>query len=247
MANPLHQFEIHPVYEMSVNGIDISLTNHSLWLIGVSLFVAFLFAFGMRKKQLIPGRMQAFVEMTYTLVEGMIEGTAGREGLKYIPVIFTLFIFIASLNVAGLIPASYTATSQLLTTGFMAVVAFVAIILIGFIKHGIKFLGLFLPSGVPLWLAPIMIPLEIISFFIRPFTLAVRLGANMVAGHIALKVFAGFVVGFATMEGFAVIGGIFPFAGLFALNLLEVLVALLQAYIFTLLTCVYLNDALHLH
>ena len=129
MANPLHQFEIHPIYELSVQGVDISITNHSVWLMGVSLFIAALFAFGMRKRSMVPGRMQAFVEMTYNLVEGMIEGTAGKEGLKYIPVIFTLFVFIASLNIAGLIPASYTATSQLLTTGFMAVVAFIGIIL----------------------------------------------------------------------------------------------------------------------
>ena len=247
MANPLHQFEIHPIADFAVGGVNLAFTNHAAWLIGVSLFIAFVFALSVRKRSVVPGRMQGFVEMTYGLIENLMEGTTGKEGMKYLPLIFTLFVFIASLNLAGLIPNSYTATSQVITTGFMAVVVFLGVIVLGFVKHGLKFLGLFLPSGVPLWMAPIMIPLEMVSFFIRPFTLAVRLGANMMAGHIALKVFAGFVVGFATMEGLAAFGGILPFAGLFALNVLELLVALLQAYIFTLLTCVYLNDALHLH
>lgn len=247
MANPLEQFEIHALAELSAGGVDLSFTNHSAWLMGVSLFVALLFAFAVRKRSLVPGRLQGFVEMTYGLIENLMEGTTGREGMRFLPLIFTLFVFISSMNLAGMIPHSYTATSQVITTGFMAIVVFVGVIVIGFAKHGLKFLSLFLPSGVPVWMAPVMIPLEVISFFIRPFTLAVRLGANMLAGHIALKVFATFVVGFATMEGFAVLGGILPFAGLFALNMLELLVALLQAYIFTLLTCVYLNDALHLH
>ena len=247
MAGPLDQFEIKPLIDMSIAGIDITFTNHAAWMLGTSLFVALFLAFAARKRALIPNRTQGFVEMTYGLVENLMDGTTGKEGLRYLPAIFTLFIFIAAVNLAGMIPGSYTGTSQLITTGFMAATVFVGVIIIGFMKHGLKFLGLFLPSGVPIWMAPIMIPLEIVSFFIRPFTLAVRLGANMLAGHIALKVFATFVVGFATMEGFVALGGILPFAGLFALNVLELVVALLQAYIFTLLTCVYLNDAIHLH
>ena len=247
MANPLKAFELQPIAELSVAGLNLSFTNHSAWLVGVSLFLAVFLAFAMRRATLVPGRLQGFVEMTYGLIEGLLDDTTGREGLKYLPVVFTLFVFIASLNLAGMIPGSFTVTSQVLSTGFMAAAVIVFVILVGFAKHGLGFFGLFLPTGVPVWLAPIMVPLELVSFFIRPFTLAIRLGANMLAGSIAVKIFAGFVAGLVAMEGAMALGGIFPLAGLVALSLLKIVVSLLQAYIFTMLSCVYLGDALNLH
>tara|TARA_R110000868_G_scaffold262401_2_gene521025 strand:- start:8111 stop:8857 length:747 start_codon:yes stop_codon:yes gene_type:complete len=248
MANPLHQFVIEPLTQGPViPGTEIAFTNQSLWMVSVTILVGLFMAFGMRKKALVPGRLQGFIEITYDMIDGLVKDIAGKQAKGLIPVVFTLFVFIASLNVAGMIPTSYTATSQIITTGVMAISVFLAVIIMGVWKHGLKFFGLFAPSGVPLFLMPVLIPLEIVSFFIRPFTHAVRLAANMMAGHIALKVFATFIVGFMAMEGVAVLGAALPFAGLFALTVLELVVALLQAYIFTLLTCVYLNDAINLH
>lgn len=248
MANPLEQFKVVPVVDAPIiPGTEVMVTNQSLWMFGVTLFVGILLAFGVRKRELVPGRLQGFIEMTYSAIDALVQDIAGPKAKGLIPVVFTLFMFIASLNVAGMIPHSYTATSQIITTAAMAIAVFLSVIVIGVWKHGLKFFGLFCPSGVPVLMLPILIPLEVVSFFIRPFTHAVRLAANMMAGHIALKVFASFVVGFMAMEGVAMAGAILPFAGLFALTILELFVALLQAYIFTLLTCVYLNDAINLH
>ena len=248
MANPLEQFVVKPLASNPIiPGTEITLTNQSIWMFGVTLFVGLLLAFSVRKQSLIPGRLQGFAEITYDMIDGLVKDIAGPKAKGFIPLVFTLFVFISSLNVAGMIPQSYTATSQIITTGVMAISVFLLVVFVGLWKHGFKFFGLFSPAGVPALLLPVLIPLEIVSFFIRPFTHAVRLAANMMAGHIALKVFATFVVGFMTMEGVAVLGAALPFAGLFALTVLELVVALLQAYIFTLLTCVYLSDAVNLH
>ncbi|MAF31999.1 MAG: F0F1 ATP synthase subunit A [Magnetococcales bacterium] len=248
MANPLEQFVVKPLSETPIiPGTEIMLTNQAVWMFGVTLFLGFFLAFGVRKKALVPGRLQAFIEMTYGLVETLSKDIIGPKGKKMIPTIFALYMFITTLNLAGMIPGSYTATSQIITTAIMALTVFFSVIIIGLLKHGLKFFGLFAPAGVPLPLLFILVPLEIVSFFIRPFTHAVRLAANMMAGHIALKVFASFVLGFMAMEGVASFGAVLPFAGLFGITVLEVVVALLQAYIFTLLTCVYLSDAVNLH
>lgn len=248
MASPLEQFVVKPLSETPlIPGTEIMVTNQSLWMVGVTVLLGLFLAMSVRKKALVPGRAQAFVEMTYALVEGLAKDIIGPKGKGMIPAIFALYLFITSLNLAGMIPGSYTATSQIITTAIMALTVFSSVIIIGLLKHGFKFFGLFAPSGVPLPLMFILVPLEIISFFIRPFTHAVRLAANMTAGHIALKVFASFVVGFMAMESIASLGAIVPFAGLFAITILEVVIALLQAYIFTLLTCVYLSDAVNLH
>lgn len=248
MASPLEQFVVKPITEAPVvPGTDIMLTNQAVWMLAVTVFLGLFLAFGVRKKALVPGRLQAFIEMTYGLVESLAKDIIGPKGKGMIPTIFALYLFITSLNLAGMIPGSYTATSQIITTAIMALTVFFSVILIGLMKHGFKFFGLFAPAGVPLPLMFVLVPLEIISFFIRPFTHAVRLAANMTAGHIALKVFASFIVGFTALEGIAVFGAVVPFAGLFAITVLEVVIALLQAYIFTLLTCVYLSDAVNLH
>lgn len=248
MADPLHQFMIHKVGNtLEVAGVDISLTNQSLWMLIAVTFIAGFFMFGMRKKALVPGRLQSVVEMTFEFIQNLAKDSAGSEALKFMPVIFTLFLFVTVMNVFGMIPGSFTSTSQIVITGFLAVSVFVGVIIIGFAKHGFKFLTLFIPHGAPMLLVPVIAILEVISFFIRPFTLAVRLGANMMAGHIALKVFAGFVVAMLSAGGIMAAGSIIPFLGLFALTGLELFVAFLQAYIFTLLACVYLNDALNLH
>lgn len=248
MASPLEQFTLKPLtVNPVIPGTEIMFTNQSMWMVLVTLALGLSLAFGMRKKELVPGRLQAFIEMTYGLVDSLAKDIIGPKGKNMIPVIFALYLFVTSLNLGGMIPGSYTATSQIITTAIMALTVFGSVIVIGLMTHGLKFFRLFAPSGVPPVMLVILIPLEVVSFFIRPFTHAVRLAANMMAGHIALKVFATFVIGFTTMEGLAAFGAILPFIGLFALTVLEVVVALLQAYIFTLLTCVYLSDAVNLH
>jgi len=246
-ADPTHQFLIHKLVPVELAGYDISVTNQSAWMLGIIALMMVFFAVSVRKRAMVPGRLQAFAEITYEFIENLMKDTTGRDGLKYLPFIFTLFIFIAALNVSGMLPGSFTSTSQIVITSFMAFTIFAGVILIGLFKHGIKFLGMFLPAGTPIVMAPLMIVLEIISFFARPFTLALRLGANMMAGHIVIKLFASFII--MMLGAGAVVGTMFvlPLAGLFALTALELFVAFLQAYIFTLLACVYLNDALHLH
>lgn len=248
MADPLQQFSIQKIGPVvDVAGLEFSLTNQALWMLISVSFIALFFAFGMRKKEVVPGRLQSAVEMTFEFIQSLAKDTCGPEALRYTPVIFSLFLFVCVMNVFGMIPGSFTSTSQIVITGFLAVAVFLSVIIIGFMKHGFKFLTLFIPHGAPALLVPVIAVLEVISFFIRPFTLAVRLGANMMAGHIALKVFAGFVVAMLTAGGAMAVGSIIPFLGLFALTALELFVAFLQAYIFTLLACVYLNDAINLH
>lgn len=242
--DPLHQFEVHAFGTFELFGHEIAKTNQSVWMLVTVALVIAVFALGARQKAIIPGRLQAFVELTYDFVAGLVQSTAGKAGMAFFPLILTLFLFIASLNLAGMIPGSYTSTSQIFITGQLALMVFAMVWVVGLYKHGLHFFSLFYPAGTPVYLAPLIIPLELISFFARPLTLAVRLAANMIAGHVLMKVFATFAV---------MLGGIFlaasavPTAFLIALTGLEMFIAVLQAYIFTVLTCVYLNDALHLH
>ena len=242
--DPLHQFQVAPVASWSVLGLDIVKTNQSLTMVVATGLVALLFVLGARRRALIPGRLQAFVELTYDFVAGLVQGTAGKAAMVFFPLILTLFLFIAIQNLAGMIPGTFTSTSQIFITLQLALAVFVLVIGVGFYKHGLHFLSLFYPAGTPLYLAPLIIPLELISFFARPLTLAVRLAANMIAGHVLLKIFATFAV---MLSGLFVAAGLVPLVFLIAITGLEVFIALLQAYIFTVLTCVYLNDALHLH
>lgn len=243
--NPLHQFEIKEYGSVNVGGLDIAFTNQSLWmLVAIGVMMA-VFSLASRKREMVPGRLQSFAELTYEFVQGLVKDTAGHEALRYLPYLLTLFLFIACLNLFGMIPGSYTATSQIYMTGFMAVIVFLLVIGLGLVHHGLKFFSLFLPKGTPLAMAPLIVVLELISFFARPFTLAIRLAANMIAGHVLLKIFASFAV---MLSGWFVVSSfLLPLPVLIALTGLEIFVALLQAYIFTILTCVYLHDSLHLH
>ena len=258
--NPLHQFEIYEMAKLNVAGHEVAFTNQSFWMMAATLTVVVLFALGIRKKAMVPGRLQAFVELTFEFIQSLVKDIAGKEGLAYMPLILSIFLFIAFLNLFGMVPSAYSATSQIYMTAAMSFTVFAIVVVIGFWKHGIKFFGMFLPDGVPMFMAPFVVVLEIISFLARPFTLAIRLAANMVAGHVLLKIFASFVIMlggalYAAASGFgdipamlgAVLGGAVPMFAVFAITVLETFVALLQAYIFTVLCCVYLNDSLHMH
>lgn len=242
--NPLHQFQINQIGTINVGAVEIAFTNQALWMLGAVGVVLLIFILGARKKAMVPGRLQAFVELTFDFVKSLVRDTSGEEGLKYLPLIMSVFLFIAAINVSGMIPGSFTSTSQIYMTGAMALALFIIVVGIGFARHGFKFFGMFFPHGTPVYLAPLIIPLEIISFLARPFTLAIRLCANMVAGHVLLKLFATFAI---MLLGWFSITAALPFVLLIALSGLELFVALLQAYIFTVLTCVYLNDSLHMH
>lgn len=249
MANPLDpikQFEIHAMQELSVGGIDISFTNSSFMMaVTVGLICLFMF-FGTSKKALVPGRLQSMAEISYEFVANMIRSTAGKDGMKFFPFIFALFMFILFANVLGLIPFFFTTTSHIIVTFALAMSVMTTVLIVGFWKNGFKFLKLFVPSGVPIYILPLVILLEVISFVSRPFSHGIRLWANMLAGHIMLKLFAGFIIMmFAGLTGFAKIGAIAPFAMTVILTPLEILVAFLQAYVFAILTSVYINDALH--
>lgn len=245
MANPLEQFEITPTVPLNVAGIDASITNASMWMMGIVVFLTIFILGGMRKTALVPGRWQASVESIYEFVGSMVRENIGDEGRPYFPFIFSLFMFVLTANLAGLLPYAYTVTSHITVTFAFAIVIFLGTIVIGFARHGIGFLRLFAPSGIPLVALPLIVILEVISFLSRPITLSVRLFANMTAGHILLKVFAGFIVSMGAAGGVLAVFGVLPFAMNVALTALELLVAVIQAYVFALLTCVYLNDAVH--
>lgn len=231
---------------MSLGGIDVSFTNASAWMVGVIVVLSFFLVRGMSNKALVPGRWQLMVEMTYEFVANMVKSNIGREGKAYFPFVFTLFMFILGLNMAGMMPYGYTVTSHIIVTFTMAAVVFIGVTMLGFIKNGAGFLKLFMPAGTPWWLLWLIIPIELVSYCVRPISLSVRLFANMLAGHIMMKIFAGFIISLTVALGVA--GGflaILPFAFTLFLTGLELLVAFLQAYVFAILTCLYINDAMH--
>jgi F-type H+-transporting ATPase subunit a len=242
--NPLEQFQIKTLVPLEAGGYNISFTNSSTFMVVAILAITLFMVIGTRQKALVPGRWQSMVEMSYEMIAGMIRDTVGSGGKKYFPFIFSLFMFVLFCNLIGMIPYTFTVTSHLVVTFALAAVVFVGVTLIGFAKHGLGYLKLFAPSGVPLPVLFLLVPIEIISYLMRPISLSVRLFANMMAGHVMLKVFAGFVV---SLGAILIPLGIFPLAFMVALTGLEVLVAVLQAYIFSILTCIYLNDAIHLH
>ncbi len=238
--SPLAQFEINRLVEIDLAGADVSFTNSALLMVislaGITLFMTL----GMRRRALVPGRWQSLAEMSYEFVANLLRDTVGKDGRKYFPFIFTLFMFILFGNLLGMLPYSFTFTSHIVVTFVMAMVVFLGVTVLGFVKHGVRFFSFFVPPGISIVLWPLMIPIEIISYLSRPISLAVRLFANMTAGHTMLKVFAGFI---PTLGAF----GILPLAFVTALTGLEILIAFLQAYVFTVLTCLYISDALHLH
>ena len=238
--NPLEQFKINRIVELEAAGMDMSFTNSSAWMVAALILICVFVIMGMRQKSMVPGRWQSMVEMSYELVAGMIRDTAGAEAQRYFPFIFSLFTFILACNLLGMIPYSFTVTSHIVVTFAMSAFVFVGVTVIGFARHGLGYTKLFAPEGASPILLVILIPIEIISYFIRPISLSVRLFANMMAGHTMLKVFAGFVISLGLY-------GIVPLAFMVALTGLEIIVAILQAYIFSILACIYLNDAIHLH
>jgi F-type H+-transporting ATPase subunit a len=241
MHNPMEQFEIKRLIPLYLGGLDVSYTNAALWMTLAIALMAFIFIYGMRRQALVPSRLQGVAETGYEFIAKMVSDNVGEGGKKYFPFIFTLFLFVLGCNALGLIPYSFTPTSHIVVTFAMAAFVFVGVTIIAFVKHGVHFFSFFAPKGVPLWLMPILVPIEVISYLIRPLTLSVRLFANMLAGHIMLKVFAGFVIMMGLLFGWL------PLIFTSAFFALEVLVACLQAYVFAILTCLYLNDALHLH
>ena len=242
MASPLEQFAIQDLTAplFSIGGHHIAVTNSATFMMGAVVLSSGLLMAGAGKGAMIPGRIQAMAELFYEFIANMIRDNVGSAGKKFFPFIFTLFIFTLFGNILGMLPYGYTFTSQIAVTFFMAMVVFLGVTLIGLFKHGLHFFSLFFPHGAPLFTAPILIPIELVSYLSRPISLSVRLFANMTVGHVLLKVLAGFVVAL----GFF---GFVPLVVLVAITALELLVALLQAYIFTILCCIYLNDALHLH
>lgn len=247
MHSPVEQFTIKVLYELSLFGFDISFTNSALFMVLAVLVSTIFLVAAMRPAAVIPGRMQAAAEMMYEFVADMVRANVGSEGRPYFPFIFTLFVFVLFSNLMGMLPYSYTTTSQIIVTFAMAGFIFVAVTLIGLIKHGLHFFSFFVPAGAPKPLYPLIILIEVVSYFVRPVSLSVRLFANMLAGHTMLKVFAGLAVMMAGAGGVTAVGSILPLLAIIGLTGLEFLVAALQAYVFTILTCMYLNDALHLH
>jgi F-type H+-transporting ATPase subunit a len=246
VANPLEQFEISRIAPVEVAGLDASFTNAALFM-GIALLLIWsFFFFATRNAGLVPGRTQAALESITGFVNGMIEENIGPKGRPVLPLIFSLFLFILVMNVVGLVPGSFTPTSHIAVTATMAGFIFALCILIGFARHGLHFLELFVPPNTPIYLLPLIIVIEVISFFSRPITHAIRLFANMTAGHILLKVFAGFVVSLGAAGGALTLFFPVPLVMTVAFYALELLVAVVQAYVFALLTCIYLNDSINL-
>jgi F-type H+-transporting ATPase subunit a len=246
MADPIHQFEISKLFTVAKIGeTEIAFTNSALFMaIAVAGISAFLIG-STSGRSLVPGRLQAAAEMSYEFVANTLRSTAGNEGMRFFPLVFSLFMFILTVNMIGMIPYSFTVTTHIIITVSLALLVFFTVIFYGFWNHGLRFFKLFVPSGVPWYILPIVVPIEVMSFLSRPVSHSVRLFANMLAGHITLKVFAGFITMLGAFGFLGWLGAALPLALTVALTALELLVAFLQAYVFTILTCIYLNDAIH--
>ncbi len=242
--DPIHQFEIQRIIPLKIFGVDASFTNSSLFMVIILAAISILMLYGTRARSVVPGRLQSAAEMAYEFVASTVRSTAGEHGMKFFPFVFTLFMFVLFSNVIGLIPYTFTVTSQIAVTFALAALVILTVIVYGFYKNGIHFLNLFVPSGVSPILLPFLVLIEVISFVSRPISLSIRLFANMLAGHITLKVFAGFVVMLIGAGAWAPLATL-PVAAIVLLTAFELLVAVLQAYVFAILTCVYLNDAIH--
>jgi len=247
IAGPLEQFEVHSIVPFHVGGLDLSFTNASMWMvIAIAAITLFLVA-GISRAAMVPGRWQSMVEIVYEFVANTVRSNAGESGMRFFPLIFSLFMFILFANLLGLVPYSFTTTSHIIVTFALAMLVYLTVIIVGLMRHGFHWFTLFAPSGVPKPLLLLIVPIEIIGFLTRPISLSVRLFANMLAGHTILKVFAGFVVSLGAAGGVLAAGSILPMAGIVAITALEFLVAGLQAYVFAVLTSIYINEAIHLH
>ena len=241
-TNPMHQFNVYKIGpEIKINGIDLSFTNASLFMLISGIFISLFLLLGTKDRKIVPGKFQLISEMLYNFISKMISDTAGKKAKRYFSFIFSLFIFVLFCNMVGMLPYSFTVTSHIIVTLAFAMFIFIGVTILGFVIHGFKYLKIFVPSGVPMVLLPIIMIIEIISYLSRPVSLSVRLFANMMAGHTMLKVFGGFVISLGLVAGWL------PLTFSVALTGLEILVAFLQAYVFAILTCIYLNDALNLH
>jgi len=246
MADPIHQFEINKIFTLGhIGGHEIAFTNSVLFMAFTVVGIAALLVGASSPRALVPGRMQSIAEMSYEFVANTIQSTAGKEGMKFFPLVFTLFMFILVANLIGLIPYTFTVTSHIIITALMALIVFLTVIVYGFYKNGLRFFRLFVPSGIPIYILPLIVFIEVLSFLSRPISHSVRLFANMLAGHITLKVFASFITLLGGLGIFGIFGAVLPLILVVALTALELLVAFLQAYVFAILTCIYLNDAIH--
>ena len=244
-TDPIHQFAISRWVPIEIGGLDFSFTNSAGFMALSAVSVGAFLYLTTSSRGLVPGRLQSVAEITYEFVASMLRDAAGSHGMKFFPLVFSLFTFILAANMLGMFPYFFTVTSHLIVTAALALLVFVTVLVAGFARHGLGFLKLFVPSGVPLVLMPLVVAIEVISFLTRPISHSVRLFANMLAGHITLKVFAGFVTSLSAYGAIGIIGALLPLAMTVALTGLEFLVAFLQAYVFAVLTCMYINDALH--
>lgn len=247
MADPLHQFVIEPYVPIKFGALDLSFTNASLWMVIAAALSLAIFMMGTRRKSVIPGRLQLFCEMIHEFVAEMIRDNMGPKGREFFPFVFTVFIIVLMGNILGLIPYSFTYTSHIAVTGALALMIFLLVTILGIVRHGTAFFSLFMPPGVPIYIAPLIIPIEIISYLSRPVTLSLRLFINMFAGHLMLKVIAGFSVAMFGLGFSGALGALAPMAFNVLMIGFELFVALIQAYVFALLTCIYLNDTIEIH
>lgn len=246
MIDPIEQFNIQKIFTIGhIGNQEIAFTNSSAYMFGTVAIISLLMIGGVSRNQLVPGRIQSMAELCYEFVANTIRSTAGREGMKFFPLVFSIFMLVAVSNVIGIIPYAFTISSHIIVTAALALLVFLTVIIYGFYKNGLKFLKIFVPSGVPVYILPLVVAIEIFSFFVRPVSHSVRLFANMLAGHITLKVFASFVATLGAFGFLGWLGAVLPLGLTIALTALELLIAFLQAYVFAILTCIYLNDAIH--
>lgn len=246
MADPIHQFEIHKIFTLGhIGNQEIAFTNSSAYMFGAVAIVALLMIGGSAGRRMIPTRFQSLAELSYEFVSNTLRSSVGDEGMKFFPFVFSIFMFVLVANLIGIIPYTFTVTSHIIITLALALMVFFTVLLYGLYKNGLGFFKLFVPHGIPFYILPLIVVIEVISFLSRPVSHSVRLFANMLAGHITLKVFAGFVTSLSALGALGIAGSVLPLAMTTALTALELLVAFLQAYVFAILTCIYLNDALH--
>jgi len=244
--DPIHQFQIDNLFTLGrIGGVVIAFTNSALYMLIAVVLIGLLMIGATASRALIPGRIQSLAEISYEFVSDTLRSTAGTEGMKFFPLVSSLFMFILAVNVIGLIPYAFTVTSHIIITVSLALLVFLTVIVYGFWKNGLHFLKSFVPSGIPIYILPFVVFIEVFSFFVQPVSHSVRLFANMLAGHITLKVFAGFVVLLGAAGWLGWLGAVLPLGMTVALTALELLVAFLQAYVFAILTCIYLNRAIH--
>ena len=245
-VDPIHQFQIQNLFPVAkIGNTEIVFTNSAAFMFAAVLGITIFLVGATAGRGLVPSRLQSAAEIAYEFVATTVRSTAGTEGMKFFPFVFTIFMFVLALNMIGLIPYSFTVTSHIIVTAALALTVFFTVLIYGLIRHGLRFFNLFVPKGVPIYILPLIVAIEILSFVSRPISHSVRLFANMLAGHITLKVFGGFVTMLGALGFLGWLGAVLPLGLTVALTALELLVAFLQAYVFAILTCIYLNDAIH--